>query len=109
MKLQILAALLVLAAGMSLAPTAKAQSATPPYVFVCMAGMSGLAGAPGGPACVPAQQTFFNELVVYDEEGFDAPATAALRYMYMLMAPGAQLPSNLAIIDGIVNIYYGTP
>lgn len=109
MKLSISAALLALTAGMSFAPAVNAQAALPPDVFVCMAGISGIAGAPGGPACVTAQQTFFDELVVYDEEGFDAPATAELRYMYMLMAPGAQLPSNLAIINGIVNIYYGTP
>lgn len=109
MKPSILTAFLALVAGMSLAPAVHAQAMLPADVFICMAGLSGLAGAPGGAACTPAQQTFFDELVVYDEEGFDAPATAELRYMYMLMAPGAQSPSNLAIVNGIVDIYYGTP
>ena len=56
-----------------------------------------------------ATNYFFATLVVYDEEGFDAPATAALRYMYMSSDPGVSISANRAIANQIVNVWYGTP
>ena len=90
-----------------LAPAARAQS-TPNYVFTCMAGISGY-GSSGGAGCTQATNYFFETLVVWDEEGFDAPATAALRTMYMSMDPGTSISTNRAIVTQIVNVWYGTP
>lgn len=108
MKMLTLSMIITLAAGLGLAPSAHAQSTAPGDVFVCMAGISGY-GSSGGGACTSATNYFFDTLVVYDEEGFDAPATAALRYMYMSFDPGVSISANQAIANQIVNVWYGTP
>lgn len=103
--------LIVLALGsvaLAVAPVAKAQSVDPCSVYTCMAGISGV-GASGGAACEPSTNLFFESLVVYDEEGFDAPATAALRYSYLMTCPGSQYATNAVILAGIVNVWYDTP
>lgn len=107
MKMLALSMTLALASGLGFAPSAHAET-TPNYVFTCMAGISGF-GSSGGAACTPATNYFFETLVVWDEEGFDAPATAALRYMYMSLDPGTSVSTNRAIVNEIVNVWYGTP
>ena len=107
MKLQALSITLILAAC-SLATSARAQSVDPCTIYTCMAGISGV-GATGGSGCIPATNYFFADLVVWDYEGFDASATAALRTIYMNFCPGAQFASNEAILQTIVNTYYWTP
>lgn len=107
MKMLALSMILALAAGLGLTPSAHAQT-TPNYVFTCMAGISGF-GSSGGAACTSATNYFFETLVVWDEEGFDAPATAALRTMYMSLELGTSVSTNRAIANEIVNVWYGTP
>lgn len=107
-RLSLLTAFALGSTALALAPGAHAQSVDPCAVYLCMAGLSGV-GTSGGPACTPPTNMFFDSLVVYDEEGFDAPATAALRYMYLDFCPGAQLPTNEVILGTIVNVYYSVP
>lgn len=109
MKMQTLAATLLLAtSAVALAPAAHAQSVDPCNVFTCMAGISGF-GTSGGPACTPDTEFFFGTLAVYDEEGFDAPASAALRYMYLSYCPGTDFSTNSAVKSAIVDVWFGTP
>lgn len=74
--------------------------------FICMAGM--VQGAGGGPDCVPAARAFFS-ITVYDELGYDAPATAAARAAYLSSCPGAIAETNGPILSAIIGIYGTVP
>ena len=64
-----------------------------------MAGISG-AGATGGPACT-APIAAFHAIQIWDPE-FDSGATAAARGAFLMTCPGAQVATNLAILDAII-------
>jgi hypothetical protein len=93
-----------LALGMTLGQNtpAQAQSVDPCTVFICMAGISGF-GATGGPACIPAIALWHTPevLAIYDELGFDVPASIAVREAYLLSCPGVVGP-NIAIEEAIM-------
>lgn len=111
MKLRILCPVLVLGLATSANPT-HAQTLDPCSVYLCMAGISG-AGASGGPACT-APVAFWHAaapagLAVYDEEGFDAPASLAARQTYLTTCPGAQVLGNAGILSAIIAEWGSVP
>lgn len=64
-----------------------AQTVDPCTVYMCMAGISGF-GASGGPACTPAlaywhAPTPAGLAVYHPPQGFNPPASAARRMIYM--------------------------
>lgn len=104
MKLRILSPILALGLATS-TNLIHAQTVDPCSVYLCMAGISG-AGASGGPACT-APIAFWHAiapagLAVYDEEGFDAPASLTARQTYLMTCPGAQVLSNAGILSAII-------
>lgn len=99
MKLRpLLAALTISATGLAVG-TAHAQSADPCSVYTCMAGISG-SGTTGGPACT-APIAAFHAIQVWDPE-FDSGATATARRQFLMSCPGAQVATNLAIVEAII-------
>jgi hypothetical protein len=111
MKLRILCPILALGMAVGANP-AHAQTFDPCSVYLCMAGIAG-AGASGGPACtVPIafwHTTAPAGLAVYDEEGFDAPASLAARQTYLMTCPGAQVSSNAGILSAIIAEWGSVP
>lgn len=96
--LVLIAAIAIGAAGLSFGP-AHAQAADPCSVYICMAGISG-AGATGGPACA-APIAAFHAIQVWSPH-FNSSATAAARRNFLLTCPGAQVATNLAILNAII-------
>lgn len=106
MKLRsLLAAITISTAGLTIG-TVHAQGMDPCSVYTCMAGISG-SGATGGAACT-APIAFFHSKQVWDPD-FDSSATAAERRTYLMTCPGAQEPSNLAILNAIIAEWGYTP
>ena len=68
--------------------------------YLCLAGMSG-DGTPGGATCQAATQPFF-DIVIYDEEGIDFPATALARQTYLMTCPGATTGINMGVLEAII-------
>jgi hypothetical protein len=109
MKLRVLfAAVAFSVLGLTTASSSHAQGLDPCTVYMCMAGISGY-GSGGGVGCNSAEEYFFGTLVVYDESGFDAPATAELRRTYLKTCPGTAIPDNAVILNTIIATWYGTP
>lgn len=107
MKRHVFNALLAGLLGLTAASSpVHAQTIDPCTVYLCMAGLSGF-GASGGPGCVAAT-TFWHApapagLAVYDEEGFDAGASAALRRSYLQTGcEGSEALTNAAVLNTII-------
>lgn len=106
MKLHsLLAAIAISTAGLTIG-TAHAQGVDPCSVYTCMAGISG-SGASGGPACT-TPIAFFHSMQVWSPH-FNSGATASWRRRYLMTCPGAQLPTNLAILNAIIAEWGYTP
>ena len=105
MKLRALFTALILGAAALTAVPAKAQAMDPCTVYLCMAGISGF-GLSGGPACVVPIQFWHAAapagLAVYDNSGFDAPASYAARSAYLMTCPGATTGTNAAVFAAIM-------
>lgn len=99
------AAFACVAAGLAI-DSARAQSADPCTVYMCMAGISG-AGKSGGPGCTSATTTFFS-IVVFDPY-FDAAATSMLRRQYLMTCPGATTATNAALLNAIIAEWGSVP
>jgi len=101
----LLAALAIGATGLAVAPV-HAQGADPCSVYVCMAGISG-DGTTGGPECAGAIATF-HAIQVWDPE-FDSGSTATARRTFLMTCPGVQVPTNAAVLEGIIAQWGYTP
>ncbi|MEA9566267.1 hypothetical protein [Xanthomonas sp. WHRI 8932A] len=106
MKLRIIAINFALAAalGLGLSAPARAQTADPCSVFLCMAAVSGF-GAPSPECAVPI--TAFHAIQVWSPV-FNPPATAAARRTYLMTCPGASTP-NQAVLEAIIGQWGYTP
>jgi hypothetical protein len=94
----LLAVITISATGLTVGPV-HAQTADPCSVYTCMAGISG-AGATGGPACA-APIAVFHAIQVWSPN-FNSVATAAARRNFLMTCPGAQVATNLAILNAII-------
>lgn len=100
MKRHAFSALLVGALGLTTASSrVHAQGGDPCSVYTCMAGISGY-GTSGGAGCT-APVAVFHAIQIWDPD-FDSSATASARRQYLMTCPGAQEPSNLAILNAII-------
>lgn len=102
MKLRALLTTLAIGAAATLT-TSPAHAAGACDSYTCLAGMAGV-GTPGGPACTALVRPFFN-IIIYDEEGIDYPATSAARRVYLMTCPGAHAGTNAAILNTIITEY----
>jgi hypothetical protein len=87
-----------------------AQSPDPCTLYTCMAGMPGVVGLSGGPGCSTAIAFWHAPapagLAVYHPpQGFNPPASAALRRTYMSTCAGANAATNAAILQTIISEY----
>lgn len=108
MKIRALFATFVFCAAAS--SSGQAQTTDPCTLFTCMAGMPGVVGLPGGPACTPSLLYWHAVapagLAVYvPDEGFDATLSAGLRRTYLSTCPGVIDSSNDAILEAILSEY----
>lgn len=105
MKLRSLFTVLMLGATCMMSAPSRAQAMDPCSVYLCMAGISGF-GASGGPACtVPVQYWHLVApagLAVYDNSGFNAPASYSLRRTYLMSCPGSTTATNAAVLEAIM-------
>jgi hypothetical protein len=106
MKLRVLLTTLALGTAALAITPARAQAVDPCTVYVCMAGISG-AGASGGAGCAPAT-TFFFSIAIFDPY-FDAPATSMARRHYLMSCPGANAPTNAALLNAIIAQWGSVP
>jgi len=106
MKLRTISATFALAAalGLGLSAPARAQTADPCSVFLCMASVSGF-GTPS-PQCA-APIAVFHTIQVWSPL-FNPPATAAARRAFLMTCPGAVAP-NQAIVESIIGTWGYTP
>lgn len=101
-----------IAIGLTTAPV-HAQTVDSCTVYMCMAGISGF-GASGGPACAPALTYWHSPapagLAVYHPpQGFNPPASAALRRGYLMTCPGANVATNTAVLNAIITEWGSVP
>ena len=113
MKLHALFVIFVLGTASLIFTPAYAQTADPCTVYICMAGISGF-GASGGPACAPALTRWHSPapagLAVYHPpQGFNPPASAALRRGYLMTCPGANVATNTAVLNAIITEWGSVP
>lgn len=113
MKLRALCATAILGVAASLA-TVHAQSLDPCTLYTCMAGMPGVVGLSGGPGCSIAIAFWHTPapagLAVYHPpQGFNPPASAALRRTYMSTCKGATTATNAVILQTIISEYGYSP
>lgn len=99
MKLRVLLTAFVISVTGLTVDSAHAQAADPCSVYICMAGISG-SGATGGAACVDPIAAF-HAIQVWSPY-FNSPATAAARRRFLMTCPGAQAPTNRAILNAII-------
>jgi hypothetical protein len=102
MKLRSLFTTLALGTAILIGSPAHAQGSDPCSVYTCMAGVSG-SGASGGPDCVAPSITFFM-IQVWDPY-YDPGATSAARQEFLTTCPGADEPTNAAILEDIISIW----
>lgn len=109
MKLQALFATVI--GGVAVTTSARAQVLPDPCtLFQCMAGQEGVVGADGGPGCIAPLEYWhavapLGLAVYHPPQGFNPPASAALRRTYMSTCPGASDSSNAAILELIITEY----
>ena len=109
MKLRIIFATTILGAFSCLSQV-HAQAPDPCTLYTCMAGMPGVVGLSGGPGCSAAIAFWHTPapagLAVYHPpQGFNPPASAALRRTYMSTCTGATAATNAAILHAIISEY----
>lgn len=108
MKPHALFATVALGAIVSLTP-AHAQDFSPCAVYLCMAGMPDVVGQSGGASCQAAIDYWHSPvpagLAVYDDDGFDSGASAALRRTYMSSCQDSQYSQNENIFENIISKY----
>jgi hypothetical protein len=87
-----------------------AQTPDPCSLYTCMAGMPGVVGLSGGPGCTASMQYWHTPapagLAVYHPpQGFNPPASAALRRTFMSTCPGSNAATNAAVLNLIITEY----
>lgn len=106
MKLRTLGTAWILGTAYAVTAPSSAQTIDPCTVYMCMAGISG-AGTSGGAVCAPAM-TFWHAVapaglaVYHPPQGFNPPASAALRRTYLMSCKGSQYATNAAILEAII-------
>lgn len=109
MNLRTVLSTVLVGAAASMTP-AHSQAPDPCSVYTCMAGMPGVVGLSGGPACTAALQFWHSPapagLAVYHPpQGFNPSASAALRRRFMATCPGSKVTTNAAVLNLILTEY----
>jgi hypothetical protein len=106
MKLRSLFTTVAIGTAILLGGPAHAQGPDPCSTYACMAGISGDGGT-GGPACTAGYTAFFS-IQVWDPY-YDAGSTASLRRGFLMGCPGANVATNEAILEGIIDLWMWVP
>ena len=108
-------ATITLTVGLGFGLSAPVQAQVPPMpcqLYLCMAGMSGV-GLPGGAGCVASYTYWITAaplgLAVYDETGFDAPASYAARLAFMEGCTQGNVGTNAEIFQTIMEEWGESP
>jgi hypothetical protein len=109
MKIQAFFATALLAAAASTSVQAQVVP-DPCTLFQCMAGMPGVVGNNGGPSCTTPLMYWhavapLGLAVYHPPQGFNPPASAALRRTFLSTCPGVSDSSNAAILELIITEY----